>query len=243
MRVDPSFAKRGDSAYRPLSASSSRRAKLSALAAAIGFLAVSVAEAQTPIDYYHALATGGGGLSVIDELHVRPGGRNLRARLYENAYSEAKFILNLVPNHPQGLILLVQTCEQWKSPKCKVEDYLEKAIAINPKAAGTYTTQGIYLHRSRRYTDAIASFTQALELDPSSVNAQYNIGLAYLETKQYELANQHAQRAYALGAPFPALRTKLQKAGYWKPIPAPEAPAAGSSPAQPAERQDEDAKK
>ncbi len=36
------------------------------------------------------------------------------------------------------------------------------------------------------------------------MNAHYNLALTYLDTKQFELANQHAQRAYALGATRPA---------------------------------------
>jgi tetratricopeptide (TPR) repeat protein len=192
------------------------------LAAALASFAPGKASAQTPTDYYHALATGTGGLQVLEQLHVRPGQGHLQARRYDQAFGEAQYVLKLFPNHPQGLILLVQTCAQWRSPKCALEDAFQKAIAINPKAAGTYTTQGIYLYRKGRYNDAIKSLKQALELDPSSVNAQYTIGLAYLATRQYELANEHAQRAYALGAPFPALRTKLEQAGHWKPIVVPE---------------------
>lgn len=219
-------------------------ALLGRLLAVLGaVLAISHVEAQTPSDYYHALATGTGGLEAVAQLHVRPGQEHFRGRRYELAFNEARFILKLFPNHPQGLVLLAQICEQWRSPRCGVEEAFQTAIAVNPKASGTYTTQGIYLHRKHRYADAIASFKQALELDPDSLNANYSIGLAYLEMKQYELANQHAQRAYALGAPFPALRTKLQKAGYWKPIPAPEPPSAGPSPPQPADPANEAAKK
>lgn len=206
-------------------------------------LATGRVGAQVPSDYYHALATGTGGLEAVAQLHVRPGQEHFQGRRYELAFNEARFILKLFPNHPQGLVLLARICEQWRSSRCGVEEAFQTAIAVNPKASGTYTTQGIYLHRKQRYADAIESFKQALELDPNSLNANYSIGLAYLETKQYALANQHAQRAYALGAPFPALRTKLQQAGYWKPIPAPEAQSAGPSPPQPADPADEAAKK
>jgi tetratricopeptide (TPR) repeat protein len=175
----------------------------------------------------------------LNRLHIQLGEQKLRERWYEGAFQEAQFVLRLVPNHPQGLVLLVQTCELWKSPKCNIDEAFSRALAINPNAAGTYTAQGIYLHRARRFPQAIESFKRALELDPNSVNAQYNIGLAYIETKQYDLANQHAQQAYALGAPFPGLRNRLQKAGYWKPEPAPEAPAAQAQPPHPPERRDE----
>jgi tetratricopeptide (TPR) repeat protein len=202
------------------------------VAAAAALSSSGELRAQTPSDYYHALATGTGGLQAVEQYHVRPGEQALRTRWYDKALAEAFYILNLFPNHPQGLILLAQTCEQSRLPKCRVDDAFQKAIAINSKAAGTYIAQGIYFHRNRRYPDAIESFKQALALDSNSLNAHYNLGLAYLETKQYPLANEHAQRAYALGAPVPGLRRRLEQLGYWKPIPVQEAPAAGAA-AQP----------
>ena len=100
-----------------------------------------------------------------------------------------------------------------ESGACLLDDIFERAVAINPKAAGTYVVQGIYLNRTKQYETAIERFKTALELDPDNLNAHYNLALTYLDTKQYELANQHAQRAYALGATPPGLRHRLQKAG------------------------------
>src|SRR5262245_58137250 len=202
-----------------------------------------MAQAGKPRDFYEAQRSEPGFLQNLDTLHIRVGNQNLRQRYFQGAFNEAQFVLSVVPNHPQGLILLVQTCEQWPTPKCLVEETFQRAIAVNPNAAGTHTTQGIYLHRKHRYKEAIESFKRALEVDPTSLNAHYNIGLAYLETKQYDLANQHAQRAYALGAPFPGLRKKLEQVGYWKPIAAPEPKPADSPPRAPAEPPDEPAKK
>jgi tetratricopeptide (TPR) repeat protein len=185
-------------------------------------------------DYYDEEDRKIGGLTVTD-VHLTSGQQALRTRWYDKAYSEAQWVLNQFPNHPQGLILLVQTCEKWQSPRCTgIDEAFKRAIAINPNAPGTYTTMGIYLHRKHQYAEAIKSFQQALKLDPNSFNAQYNIGLAYFETKQYDLANQYAQRAYALGAPFPALRSKLQQVGHWKPIPTPDQQPAEASPQPPA---------
>jgi tetratricopeptide (TPR) repeat protein len=78
--------------------------------------------------------------------------------------------------------------------------------------------QGIYLARTKRYPEAIKSYEHALEIAPDSVNAHYNLGLAYIETKQYQLANEHAQRAYELGASLPGLRDKLKRIGQWNPV-------------------------
>src|SRR4029077_4516748 len=109
----------------------------------------------------------------------------------------------------------------------------ESAIAINPKAAGTFVLQGIYQYGAKQYPLAIKSLGYALELQPNSVNANYNLALTYLETKQFELANVHAQRAYALGATYPGLRNRLTQLGYWKPSEAGSTPPGDAKAAAP----------
>jgi tetratricopeptide (TPR) repeat protein len=170
-----------------------------------------------PADYYLARANKSGPLQIAEQLHLQKAERHLAAREYESAYGESKFTLGQFPNHPQALLVVIDVCSKWKSPRCTVDDLLQKAKEINPKAADTYVIGGIYLHRVHRYQDAIQSFNEAIKLDPSSVNAHYNLGLSYFETKQYARANDEAQQAYALGAPLSGLRMKLQGVKQWKP--------------------------
>lgn len=191
-------------------------------------------------DYYASAGTQL--LSNVETYHIGPALEKLRARYYESAYGDVAFILGYFPNHPQGLILMTQLCEHWKSPKCEPEimlDVFERAVAVNPNVAATYVLRGIYLDRLKRIPDAVASLEKALSLDPDSVNAHYNLGLIYFEAKQFDRANAHAQTAYRLGAPLPGLRDKLKKAGHWKPMdtptrdPMPSAvPDASESPAR-----------
>lgn len=188
------------------------------------------AVAQAPRDYYQVLATEPGILQIMQDLHIRLGEQSLRARHYGGTFREAQFVLNLFPNHPRALTLMAQACEQGRLATCALDEVFRKAIVINPKAAATYSIQGIFLQWQRRYADAIRSFNQALELDPDSMNAHYNLALAYIETKDYARANEHAQRAYALGAPLPGLKNRLQRLGYWTPAPA-APPAAAAEPA------------
>jgi tetratricopeptide (TPR) repeat protein len=166
-------------------------------------------------DYY---ASGGTELlRNVERYHVGPGEQKLRSRQYQYAYGDFTFILHYFPNHPQALMLIAQTCDRWKSPHCDLAETFEKAIAVNPTAPGTWVVQGIVQSRAKQWPAAIASLKRAVELDPRSLNGHYNLGLAYLETGQFELANQHAQRAYALGAPVPGLRDRLKRAGHWRP--------------------------
>lgn len=190
-------------------------------------------------DYYAALVTGG--YQVVDQYHLGPCEKRLGARDYPRAMGECNFILKIFPNHPTALALMSEICEQWKSPTCMLDDYFQAAIAINPKVAETYVILGIHLHRVHQYEKAIERYQQALQLDPNLTSAHYDLALAYLKTQRFALANEHAQRAYALGASVPGLRNMLQEAGHWdptvqnsNPAPAAEQPAgAAATPAPP----------
>lgn len=199
--------------------------------------AIAAVDVNRANDYY--AAKGSPAIANVESFHLGPCEKRLAERDYARTLSECGFILKIFPNHPTALLLTADACAQWKSPKCMMDDVFAKAIAINPRVAQTYVLQGIYRHQSKQYEPAIQSFTYALELDPNSMNAHYNVGLTYCETKQFELANEHAQKAYSLGATLPGLRERLTKAGYWKPLPqgtaaAPQATAPASGMATPA---------
>ena len=140
---------------------------------------------------------------------------------------ECNFILNIFPNHPQALRLVTQACLAFKSSICRLDEVFTRAVEINPKIPGTYLIQGVYQYRARQYEKAIESFKGAVAIDSDLADAHYDLGLTYVQTKQYDLANDHAQRAYALGYPLPGLRDKLMRAGKWKPeaVSGPSAPA------------------
>ena len=175
---------------------------------------------KTNNDYFKGAGTEL--LRNVEKYHLNQAADKLRSGQFESASGDIEFILRFFPNHPQGLILMTQLCEQWKfSAQCNfamVSEVFENAIAVNPNVASTYVLQGIYLDRTKRLSAAVASFEKAVSVDPNSLNAHYNLGLAYFETKQFELANVHAQRAYQLGAPLPGLRDKLIRTGNWKPV-------------------------
>jgi tetratricopeptide (TPR) repeat protein len=179
-----------------------------------------------------ALSQGGGGfdyyaprvkgeditrLKNVEDYHLGPGQQKVAKQQYLYAMQEFAFILGYYPNHPKALSLLSNLCQKWQDRKCDAEGAFERAIKRNPNAAPTYLLYGVHLHRKRKMEEAVKAYRRAVELAPNSLDAHYNLGLAYAELKQYDLANQHAQRSYQLGAFTPGLRTKLQKAGKWNP--------------------------
>jgi len=161
----------------------------------------------------------------VENFHVRQGMDQVRLKRYAAAWGDFDFILRYFPNHPRGLLLMAELCQVWRSPKCNMADYFQKAIQLSPNNEGIYLTKGAYLQKRGQIDDAIENYKKSLELNPDSAHAHYNLGLAYVIKKQHSVANEHAQKAYELGSMPPGLRDKLIAAGAWKPIakkPAPE---------------------
>ena len=133
----------------------------------------------------------------------------------EGAAGDLRYVLDYFPNHPQALSMMVNVALEWKKPQL-IEKFLADAIDTFPNTASTWTIQGIYLARIGKTDRAIESYQRALSLKPDDMQTHYDIGLAYASKKQWDLANEHAQVAYRLGAPFPGLKQMLVKAGAWK---------------------------
>jgi len=168
-------------------------------------------------------------LTVVELAHLKPGIDKMRTKFYESAWGDFNFVLNYFPNHPRALLLMVELCQVWRDRRCNIDAYFDNAIRRTPQNAGIHLTKGFYLQRHGKFAEAIESYNKSLEINPDSANAHYNLGLAYLAQKQIASANEHAQKAYALGVTLPGLRNKLVEAGGWhvaepKPGPEPGAP-------------------
>jgi tetratricopeptide (TPR) repeat protein len=183
-------------------------------------------------DYYEARTTKDqiATLANVERYHLGIGIEQMKKARYPQALGDFEFILRYYPNHPQVLRLLSDMCLKARGNFCKVaEDWFEKALARNPEAGTTHLLYGFHMHRTRQVKEAVKAYQRAIELQPNSMNAHYNLGLAYADLKEYELANRHAQRSYQLGANMPGLRLRLEKLGKWDP--AASIPAADIKPA------------
>lgn len=193
------------------------------VAAACGY---AVAQ-QSNNDYYAARSSARLSelLVAVEKYHLQPGIDKFRARQYPAAWGDFQFILNYFPNHPRALVLMGGLCETWRTPKCNMATYFDQALRVAPESSGVYLTQGVYLQKQGKLNEAIESYKKSLQFDPSSANAHYNLGLAYAAAKRFDLANEHAQQAYASGVSLPGLQSKLVAAGAWKPLAAKPAEA------------------
>lgn len=205
----------------------------------------SVAVAQPSNNDFYASRSGTDSKELLHnviQFHLGPGRDEAIKGRFDAALEHFEFILRYYPNHPQALFALSELCQKWKSSVCDnaADRWFQRAIERNPEAAPSHVVQAMHLHRKNKLDDAVKSYKRAIELAPNSVNAHYNLGLAYTDLKQYDQANLHAQKSYSLGVTLPALRTRLEKVGKWNPgarLPEPEAkPAADTTPSATTEK-------
>ena len=174
---------------------------------------------KVDLDYYAPRTTSEQVIQLknVEEYHIGPGQAKTAQRFYPSAQQEFEFILRYYPNHPKALSLLSDLCQRWPVRTCNADAWFEKAIKRNPNVSQTYHLYGIHLHRKKQLKEAVQAYRRAIELAPKSMYAHYDLGLAYADLQQYDLANQHAQKSYQLGAYMPGLRNKLEKVGKWDP--------------------------
>jgi tetratricopeptide (TPR) repeat protein len=70
----------------------------------------------------------------------------------------------------------------------KAKNYLDKAIAVNPKMAESYNNRGVAFYNLERHQEAINDFSQAIRIKPQYAEAFNNRGNAYYALDQYEQA-------------------------------------------------------
>ncbi len=174
-----------------------------------------------PFDYNDPAARAGGkqsALHVVEAFHfVNP------------TLGDLDYTLRAFPNHPGALYGLIRIHQQnggklgelteaekrgvaW--PRT-IECYFDRAFRFRPQDPVVHMLQAIFLHTNRQYPQALAGYKRARELGLDSSELHYNLGLLYLDMKDYALAKQEAQAAYKKGYPLPGLRNKLSAAGQW----------------------------
>jgi Tfp pilus assembly protein PilF len=97
-----------------------------------------------------------------------------------------------------------------------VECYYDRAVRFRPDDGTVRMLYGSFLARNGKPQEAIAQLEEAEQLLGDNANLHYNMGLVYLDLKNYDKALSHAQRAYQLGFNLPGLRRRLQAAGKWQ---------------------------
>lgn len=179
-----------------------------------------------PLDYNDPSAAARERMRMVEGAHFT---KSVRAGVAGNAGSlvgDLNYVLNVFPNHPYALALMAELQQKpgFSRQKSMRRDsyypttscYFQRALQIAPADPNVYLVLAIHQHKHKKYEDAKASYLKALTIKPDAADAHYNLGLLFLTLGEVKQALTHAQSAYALGYPLPALREKLQHKGVWQ---------------------------
>jgi tetratricopeptide (TPR) repeat protein len=190
-----------------------------------------LANAYGPYDY----RTSRDQLAIVESVHFTPEVEALRSGSSSSLGGDIDYTLRASPNHPRALIAMANlgrklNTDQPPGAKYTIPCYFDRAVRFADNDPMVRLVYGTYLARLNRQKDALEQLQLALKFDEGNANIHYNLGLIYLDLKDYPKAREHAQRAYALGFALPGLRKRLEEAGQWTPA---QAAAGGAKPAAP----------
>lgn len=185
-----------------------------------------------PLDYTSVEArtkdwSGKTPIKIVENVHFNSRVEQLiSGQTAASPLGDIEYTLRAFPNHHRALHAISrlqrgQASAQFKKDIEKLvqnhraECFFERAIAFKPDDALVHMLYGIHLHGLKKYDEALTYYKNAERLAPQSAELQYNMGLLYLETNQYDRARQSARLAYDKGYPLPGLRDRLKRAGHW----------------------------
>lgn len=160
----------------------------------------------------------------------------LRGHTAKSPGGDLDYTLRAYPNHHRALMSVMRYGEKLNTPhprdlRYSVECYFDRAVRFRADDPIVRMIFATFLGHQKRMPDALKQLETARELAKDNAFTHYNIGLIYLDLKEYDRALAQAHTAYALGFTQTALREGLVAAGRWKD-PEPSAPAAASAPAR-----------
>jgi Flp pilus assembly protein TadD len=94
-------------------------------------------------------------------------------------------------------------------------EYARQRVAKDDNSAAAYNMLGVILNQMGKYAEAVTSLENALRLTPDDVNLSVNLGVAYINSKEFAKARELYERILPR-IEDPALKEKIE--GYLKLI-------------------------
>ncbi len=177
-----------------------------------------LANAYGPYDYTNPVDRAEK-LPIVEKFHFTDDIRNLvDGTTSASIIADLDYTLRAFPNHPYALWAMARY--QIEYPNYDIGKfhtaacYFERANRFRPDDPAPWMIYGMYLAKTKQYQEAVKKYDLALDLQPNSIEANYNAGLAYYYLGQYRKSRELAQVAYKLGYPLPGLKNLLSKVGY-----------------------------
>lgn len=152
---------------------------------------------------------------------------------------EINYTLRAFPNHHRALLATQRLAERTKRDPppgmlYTVECWFDRATRFRPNDVVVRMLYAQYLNSKSRREQALAQLEQVQRLAGDNPFTHYNLGLVFLEMKEFDRALVQAHRAIDLGFERDDLKAKLVAAGKWSDTPPAAAPAAAAEASPPA---------
>lgn len=159
-------------------------------------------------------------LELVESAHFTPNIETLRHGNSGTLGGELSYTLIQFPNHHRALAAFSKLSLRDKTLKPAGAHYtvwcfFDRAIRFKPNDALVRMLLGNYLLKAGQADKATEQLQIAVDLQPEDPTINYNLGLLYMQKKNYEQAKIYAKKAYELGFPLPGLKNQLVKAGKW----------------------------
>lgn len=161
-------------------------------------------------------------LPVVENAHFTREVESLtRGHTGQAIMPDLQYTLNAYPNHPRALQSLVRFSAREKTDRLPGSSrtttcFLKRAIVFAPNDLIPRMLLAKHYSQQGKVDDAVKVLQEADSMAPGDANLAYNMGLLYVDKKQYDQALAYAHKAYQAGFPLPGLREKLKRAGQWR---------------------------
>jgi hypothetical protein len=173
-----------------------------------------------PFDYRYDRAQ----LPIVELHHFSPRVEALLGGVTGAIGADVDYTLARFPNHHRALLVLLRLSKRDKSRHIphmtyQVECYFERALRFRPNDVVARMLYSRFLTQDGRRPEAVEQLTRAAADASDNPLSQYNVGLLYLEMKEYDRALEQAHRAISLGMDSTGLTDGLKAAGQWRDPP------------------------
>lgn len=163
-------------------------------------------------------------LPLVERAHFTPEVEALiRGKSTTNIAQDISYTLVIFPNHHRALNSLIRYSERIRSEhppgsKYSVDCFLRRAVDFRQDDSQSRILYASYLAKNGKANDAREQLKQIESSEDDEVTIVYNLGLIYLDLKDYDKALHFAHKAYRQGFPLPGLKNRLMRAGKWQEI-------------------------
>jgi tetratricopeptide (TPR) repeat protein len=135
--------------------------------------------------------------------------------------ADLNYTLMTFPNHHRALAAMEKLTMRDKKAKpvgarYSIDCYFDRAMRFNPTDTTVRALYSNHLLKVGKPDQALEQLEYALKVEPEDPTINYNLGLLYMQRKEYEKARAHAKKAYDQGFPLPGLKNRLVQAGKWE---------------------------